>query len=479
MKHLKLTIPALLTLAVSILLTACGGPVGGGGSAQPTAFSGTAYGGRQPISGSSVVVYGAGINAGDAPTELGATTTDSSGTFNVSITPPTGQIVYVVITGGNAGNGSSNPAIKLMTIAGAYCTSGSAGCSFPSIVNINELTTVASTAVLQDYINFVPCNSTNITGNTQTGTCVSVPGANDMAKMAGTVGNLVNIVSGQAGDFLTSNTGIASLQTTQQKLNTLADILAACVNSSGNTSSACTNLFKAAINNPSDTLKATDLIAASPVINAKGTALFALLPTPAIFTPVLAAAPSDWTVGGQRYAYTANQSDSTVSSFRLGVINGSLDNDVPGSPFATGSGPASVTVDPSGHYAYVANRYDNTVSAYTLGSDGTLSANGPVVATGASPVSVTVDPSGRYAYVANYSDGSVSAYTIGSDGTLSANGPVVATGSGPISVTVDPSGRYVYVRTKTTTASRPTPSAMMAHSAPMARRWPRAAPRSR
>jgi len=297
--------------------------------------------------------------------------------------------------------------------------------------------------VLQDYINFVPCNSTNIHNNTQTGTCVSVPGVNDMAKMAGTVGNLVNIVSGQAGDFLTSNTGIASLQTVRQKLNTMADILAACVNYSGNTPSACTNLFsitwlkppsldgdfdfqflmharlysaslmtlvvstgcanppalaggslvKAAINNPSDTLEATYLIVASPVINAKGTALFALLPTPAIFTPVLAAAPSDWTVGGQRYAYTANQSDSTVSSFRLGVINGSLDNDVPGSSFATGSAPTSVTVDPSGRYVYVANGNGSSVSAYSIGSGGALTqtATSPFAAW-SGPVSIAVGP---------------------------------------------------------------------------------------
>jgi len=43
-----------------------------------------------------------------------------------------------------------------------------------------------------------------------------------------------------------------------------------------------------------------------------------------------------------------------------------------GSPFATGNGPISVAVDPTGKFAYVANQKDSNVSAYRIGADGSL-----------------------------------------------------------------------------------------------------------
>jgi DNA-binding beta-propeller fold protein YncE len=39
---------------------------------------------------------------------------------------------------------------------------------------------------------------------------------------------------------------------------------------------------------------------------------------------------------------------------------------IPGSPFAAGLSPITVTVDPSGQFAYVTNRDSNNISGYTI-----------------------------------------------------------------------------------------------------------------
>ncbi len=146
-----------------------------------------------------------------------------------------------------------------------------------------------------------------------------------------------------------------------------------------------------------------------------------------------------------RFAYVAIEGG--VSAYRINSSTGAL-REVVGSPFAAGSETMSVAVDPSGRFAFVANSGDDTVSAYAIDdSTGALSAiAGSPFATGRAPVSVTVDPSGRFAYVANLWD-TVSAYTISSStGALSAvTGSPFAAGIQPASVAVDPTGQFAYV----------------------------------
>jgi len=156
-----------------------------------------------------------------------------------------------------------------------------------------------------------------------------------------------------------------------------------------------------------------------------------------------------------RFAYVANSMSNNVSAYTIDATSGAL-TAVTGSPFAAETGPASVTVDPSGRFAYVANGDlggSNNVSAYTIDAATgalTLVAGSPFAA-GTGPLSVTVDPSGKFAYVANSGffggASNVSAYTI--DATSGALTPIAgspfAAGTGPLSVTVDPSDRFVYV----------------------------------
>ena len=153
--------------------------------------------------------------------------------------------------------------------------------------------------------------------------------------------------------------------------------------------------------------------------------------------------------GIPRYAFTANQSDNSVSTYVVDASTGRLKYI---GKVEAGVEPISVTLDPSGKHAYVANFGANTISQYTLGLNGTLTPNTTVatVVAGIKPLSVTVDPSGKFAYVANWGNGNtstVSQYTIGKDGTLipNATAATVAAGVYSESVIIDPSGKFAYV----------------------------------
>jgi 6-phosphogluconolactonase (cycloisomerase 2 family) len=157
-----------------------------------------------------------------------------------------------------------------------------------------------------------------------------------------------------------------------------------------------------------------------------------------------------------RFAYVANNGSDTVSAYTVDAATGTLTS--VGTPVATGNLPFSVTVDPSGKFVYVANNGSDDVSAYTIDSTGALTpiicsgtCSGNNFPAGTGPQSVSVDPTGKYAYVANFNSNDVSAYTIASTGALSpiicgtCSGNNFPAGSFPFSVTVDPTGKFVYV----------------------------------
>lgn len=453
-------------------------------------LSGSVHGGRQPISGATVIAYAVSATAGTAATEIASAITDANGNFSISFspTPANGQIVYLVAVGGNANGSGTNSAIALMSVAGAYCATS--GCGFPTSVNIDELSTVASTAALRVFINFTACS--NITGDTQPpgDTCVNLPGATPLPSVAGTVNNLVDVSNGEASGFLTSQASGTPAYLTLQKLDSLADILASCVNASGSTSAACTQLFAVALNRPTDTLAASYDIAAWPSVNQTGSALFNLLPPTPIYAPVVSTVPANWSVAGQRFAYVVNNGGNDVSMFKINSLASAL-TATTGSPyvagnsmlsvavdssgqyvyavsnadasvyvfdigsggaltfnnsFATGSAPTGVVTDPSGAYVYVSNSGSNTISAYSIGSGGTLTpVSGSPFVSGSNPAALAIDPTGHYLYEADSGSNTISAYSIGSNGMLTAIGSAIASGSNPYSLAVDPDGLYVYV----------------------------------
>ena len=150
------------------------------------------------------------------------------------------------------------------------------------------------------------------------------------------------------------------------------------------------------------------------------------------------------------FLYVTNQDarDNDVAGFRIDCDSGRL-TPVPGSPFAAGSEPSAIAIDPSGRYAYVANSGSNNVSAFHIdeNSGRLMPVSGSPFAAGSSPSSVAVDSSGQFVYVTNKASDNVSGYTINSTtGALTAiSGSPFAAGTSPISVAVDPNDRFVYV----------------------------------
>ena len=154
-----------------------------------------------------------------------------------------------------------------------------------------------------------------------------------------------------------------------------------------------------------------------------------------------------------QFAYVANSGDGTVSVYSINQNTGRLT--AVGTAVAAGTLPLSVTVDPTGQFAYVANYSSNNISAYTIDQvSGALTEItglvGSPFAAGTKPLSVTVDPTGMFAYVANSgTDNNVSVYTINQiTGALTVVGSVAA-GTKPLSVTVDPTGMFAYVVNQT------------------------------
>jgi DNA-binding beta-propeller fold protein YncE len=98
-----------------------------------------------------------------------------------------------------------------------------------------------------------------------------------------------------------------------------------------------------------------------------------------------------------RYAYVTNynsanlSASSNVSAYTVDSSTGAL-TAVSGSPFAAGTGPYSVTVDPSGKFTYAVNYFSNNVSAYTIDSStGALTVvSGSPFAAGLQPTSVAI-----------------------------------------------------------------------------------------
>ena len=110
-------------------------------------------------------------------------------------------------------------------------------------------------------------------------------------------------MAGELANTATGTTPGASVPTGQvvpsTKLNTLADILSSCINSSGGTAgdlSSCGNLFSDTDTGgaPTDTVGSLLNIAQHPAINVSP--IWYLVPSEAPFEPTLVSIPDDWTL---------------------------------------------------------------------------------------------------------------------------------------------------------------------------------------
>jgi DNA-binding beta-propeller fold protein YncE len=88
----------------------------------------------------------------------------------------------------------------------------------------------------------------------------------------------------------------------------------------------------------------------------------------------------------------------------LSIGTGGSLKEVSGSPYAVGTGPTGVIVDPTGSYVYVANKGSNNISGFTLtATSGTLTAiaGSPFASGGLLPIELVNDNSKKFLAVIN------------------------------------------------------------------------------
>ena len=375
-------------------------------------MQGIVHGGQQPIVGAHVYLYAANTTGyGNSSISLlesaGGTVEDSNGNYyyptqsqgTFSITgdftcPSAGSQVYLYVVGGDPGLGDgSNSAIGL--IAGL----GSCGelASAPYVV-VNEISTIATAYAIAGFAT----DATHVSSSSS-----SLATSTDLPNAFATVTNLESLGRGVALVTTPNGNGVVP----QSTIDTLADILGACVNSVGPSSTPCTTLFSNAMNGnsqPVETATAAINIAHNPGANVS--TLFGLIGTTWAFQPALESAPNDFTIA---ITYTG----------------GGLDG--------TGFAPEGIAIDAAGN-VWVPNYGSSSVSEFS--PNGIPKTGTPYIAAGLdNPTSVAIDPYGN-AWVANYNGADLSEFN--SQGQK-ISGPPGFTGGGlnePYGIAIDSVG---------------------------------------
>jgi len=283
-----------------------------------TTLSGHVLTGTAAVKGAEVQLYGAGQSGyGSSGVALlaQAIATDKNGAFSFTFNCPAspGDLVYLIATGGDSGSGA-NSSINLMTALGS-CNNSTNVAQWSS-VTVNEVTTIASAYALSAFAAMDTTNGGIDIGAPETGNSCNATntppwqstGANTcnylgLVNAFGTANSVVNVATGAvwaapaAATWHASPNPIAGMSPAYAnsvggpvqylndstiptaRINTLADMLATCVENSA----GCSALFSAAETTgtsgftPADTLQAALNIALSPGNNVKG--LLALVPT--------------------------------------------------------------------------------------------------------------------------------------------------------------------------------------------------------
>jgi hypothetical protein len=270
-----------LTLTASFLVvigtTGCSAnfsaPVTSAVTTTHASIVGNLHGGQQGISGASIQLYAAGEPATGGTYGTGATplitgtlpVTDLNGDFTITgdyTLPTQARHFYIVATGGSAGTGlPTNSHIALMAVLSG-CTPTTA--LSPSLfVEINEVSTIAAVVALQPFL--AAPSATNV-GAPSIGAPASA--YTSMQNGFEMVGNLVDLASGTA---LTHAQNYATTDNNALLLNSMADILASCINSLSS-SGRCTSLGSAVMPTsqsfaPLDTIQTAFYIAQNPTNN--------------------------------------------------------------------------------------------------------------------------------------------------------------------------------------------------------------------
>jgi hypothetical protein len=425
-----------------VYLYASGGSPGASAAISITGISDTASGGTYTYTFTASNLLYTGQSVQFSSSSLGGKWATLNGTTQTVLATPTAtsfQISATVAPGGGANTqsgsattlGTLNPAIVNLAMLGLCPSSG----NFTNALHYVYMNEVATTAMAYAMSGFasdglhIGSSSTNLTG---------------LQNATLNAANLYNILGGplelsgnsSAGEGQIANQATIAGNGTvpQAELNTLANILATCVdsaNTTGSTSAQCSMLFAdATTTGTSSGTKPIDIATAAINMshNPGAANVVALweLPSGAVpFAPQLSAAPNDFTVAITYRSITAPGSIAIDASGNAYVPTNSTSGYVTklspsGAVLSTsatgGSGFDSIAIAPSGN-VFVAANGSNGIYEYTS-SLGAVSGSPWTSPAMTAPTSVIVDSSG-YVYVTDGASSIIRKFN--SSGTLSAS----------------------------------------------------------
>ena len=257
-------------------------------------IAGKLLSGTLPVAGAHVYLLAVATSGYGKPSvsllDQGSTGfADSTGTYVVTASDGTFTVpgyytcsaqtdVYLYTSGGDSGLGQNSAATGLAAVG--PCPQ--LGAAVPPLV-VDEVTTVAMAFALAGY-------ATNPLHISSSGSPMALTG---VANAFVNASHLASVNTGTAPAMLPS--GAATVP--QATINTLANILSACIHSTGAGSSACQTLLGNAGSAPpyNDTAAATLALAHSPASG--GLRLFPLHSPSAPFAPALTVVPNDFSLG--------------------------------------------------------------------------------------------------------------------------------------------------------------------------------------
>ncbi|MES2391941.1 MAG: hypothetical protein V4555_09890 [Acidobacteriota bacterium] len=426
---------AFLSVTVALILTGCSSrfdPAASGPVTIPgVALSGTSFGGRQPVAGAHVYVMranhssyaGPGIApvAGNLSNSLLTTgsgsdsvgeyvLTDANGKFSVSsdYACTAGDQIYLLSLGGKPDGTNNNTAIGLMAILGTCGTDFSSS----TTVNMNEVSTVAAAYAMAGFASDATHVGTSGSALALTGIKNAFHTANQLYDISTNPYSAPN-TSARTAIPNEANGGTGTVP--QQQIDTLADILAMCVNTTSSGSTQCTTLFtngKTASVTPTDTATVAILMAQNP----SNTSVYNVSGTPP-FTPYFNTAPANLTI---------------LLTFTGGGLNPGLGQQ------------EGIVVDPTGNIwaAGVYGDFTGSSGGTTLSEFSPLGI--PVVAGGITtlglsyPNALAFDSTSSTLYITNSGNDSLVKYTVsGGAHTSFSTGP---SGALDVAVAVDSAG---------------------------------------
>ncbi|HEY4008928.1 MAG TPA: hypothetical protein VGM11_02170 [Acidobacteriaceae bacterium] len=349
---------------------------------QSPGIVGRAHGGQFPVVGMTISVLAMGTSGyGSTGTILSSTTTDGNGNFSLPgyTCPQSDTQVYLLGIGGNAGYGNNPSAVLAAALGGCAAAQ-------KSYVILNEVTTAATAFAMSHFFSTTLGGSQGANdwfGGPSTTSGGTVQYSRGLV-LAGTY-TIPTLISPAVG---APNQTYGNTTIEWQKINTIANVLAECINTNGATRAgdACTNLFKYTQNSagvrPTDTLQAAVQMALYPTADVAK--LWALIDSRAPFVG-LAAQPNDWTIG---VSYTS-------SAVGLGVNTGTV---------------STLDIDGDGRIWFPSNASGKVGAAYFDPTNRTF--YGPFNTTGITyPDQVAIDANG-YAWYNDSASSTVAGYLV-------------------------------------------------------------------